>query len=328
MQKDARREPRGLTKEKYSISWKREDGQWFSTEAQGVDVSKDGIAVECSTPLEPGTVAQVEGRDSTLSGNCLVRHCTRRGGNYCIGFERAQEAEKPAAMPAISEADCDGDFYDILQINREADQDSIHRVFRMMAARFHPDNPETGDVEKFLRLQRAYEVLSNAGRRAEYDELRQARQDEPMPIFEIKDFVNGVEAEANRRLGVLSLVYNQRRTDPEHPGISLLDLEKRMGFPREYLCFTTWYLRAKDFVTLADNSDYAITALGTDFVEANAARSDLLSNLLLSGGTGARPASRLMAGKKGRPTAVGRQFLLEASTLPPQTVPGPNCLPC
>jgi DnaJ domain len=327
MQTEARQQHRDVTKGKYSISWKREDGQAFSSEAQGVDSSDADIAVECSYWLEPGTVVRVEARDSSLSGECVVRHCTRRGLNFCVGFELPKKEEKPAPA-AAPEADCEGDLYDILQINREADQESVHRVFRMMATRFHPDNPETGDVEKFLRLQRAYEVLSNAGRRAEYDELRQARQDEPMPIFEIKDFVNGVEAEANRRLGVLSLVYNQRRTDPEHPGISLLDLEKRMGFPREYLCFTTWYLRAKDFVTLADNSDYAITALGTDFVEANAARSDLLSNLLLSGGTGARPASRLMAGKKGRPTAVGRQFLLEASTLPPQTVPGPNCLPC
>ena len=44
-----------------------------------------------------------------------------------------------------------------------------------------------------------------------------------MAIFELKDFVTGLEAEANRRLGVLSLLYNQRRMDPDHPGVSLLD---------------------------------------------------------------------------------------------------------
>jgi hypothetical protein len=148
-----------------------------------------------------------------------------------------------------------------------------------------------------------------------------------MPVFELKDFVNGVEAEANRRLGVLSLLYNQRRSDPEHPGVSLLDLEKLMGFPREYLTFTTWYLKAKDFVTLADNSDLALTAPGADFVEANAAKSELMSSLLLPGGTGARPRSRIMAGKKGRAAGVGHQFLLESAPHPTRAEPGNSSLP-
>src|SRR5947209_8949302 len=205
----------------------------------------------------------------------------------------------------------DADFYDVLGISPEADFETIHRVFRMMATRFHPDNPETGDLETFLRLKRAFEVLSDESRRAEYDGLRKRVDSGPMPIFELKDFVNGVEAEANRRLGMLSLLYNQRRTDPDHPGISLLDLEKRMGFPREYLCFTTWYLRAKEFVTLADNSDYALTAAGADYVEANSARSEVLSSLLIPGGTTMLPRSGTWAGRKGRAGSSGQPFLLE-----------------
>src|SRR5205085_4624894 len=124
---------------------------------------------------------------------------------------------------------------------------TIHRVFRMMAARFHPDNPETGDVEEFLQMKQAYAVLSDAGKRAAYDADREMQEKAPMPVFELKDFVTGVDAESNRRLGVLSLLYNQRRLTPDHPGVSLLALEHQMGFPREYLCFTLWYLRAKEF---------------------------------------------------------------------------------
>ena len=37
------------------------------------------------------------------------------------------------------------DYYEFLQISPNADQDTIHRVYRFLAARFHPDNPDSGD---------------------------------------------------------------------------------------------------------------------------------------------------------------------------------------
>jgi curved DNA-binding protein CbpA len=90
-----------------------------------------------------------------------------------------------------------------------------------MASRFHPDHPATGDSEKFLLLKHAYEVLSDPERRAEYDAKRESREVRPNPIFEMSEFVNGIEGETNRRLGVLSLLYTRRRTNPEDPRISL-----------------------------------------------------------------------------------------------------------
>ena len=59
------------------------------------------------------------------------------------------------------------DYYEVLQISPNAEPETIHRVFRMLAMRFHPDNPETGDSQRFLELNRAYEVLSDP------DHLRQ-----------------------------------------------------------------------------------------------------------------------------------------------------------
>jgi hypothetical protein len=95
--------------------------------------------------------------------------------------------------------------------------------------------------------------------------------------------VNGIEGEANRRLGVLSLLYSRRRANPEEPRVSLYDLEKRMGWPREYLDFTTWYLRSMHYITREDNSDFALTALGVDYVESNHTRIPMLQKLLNSG---------------------------------------------
>jgi curved DNA-binding protein CbpA len=192
--------------------------------------------------------------------------------------------------------------------------ETVHRVFRIMAARFHPDNPETGDSEEFLRLKKAYDVLSEPGLRAEYDSIRESNQINPMPIFELKDFVTGVEAESNRRLGVLALLYNQRRSDPDHPAISLLNLEQRMGFPREYLSFTMWYLRAKQYVAAADNSDYALTAAGVDHVEGNAAQSEIVAKLLKLASGHSTPAAKPRAPKPENPARPGPWYLPEATT--------------
>lgn len=175
------------------------------------------------------------------------------------------------------------DYYEVLQISRNADIETIHRVYRMMAARFHPDNPRTGDTELFLRLKHAYEVLSDTGRRARYDACHQLEQEAPLPIFELKDFVHGLRGEMNRRMGVLSLLYNRRRADEDHPGLSVMDLEKRMAFPREHLNFALWYLRAKGYVRQEDNSDCGITAAGIDFIESHSSHDDLVKRLIHAG---------------------------------------------
>ena len=68
------------------------------------------------------------------------------------------------------------DYYEILRVGPQADEDTIERVYRTLADRFHPDNPSTGDPETFLRLGEAYETLSNPAKRAEYNVVRQQHQ--------------------------------------------------------------------------------------------------------------------------------------------------------
>ena len=129
-------------------------------------------------------------------------------------------------------------FYEILQISPRADLDTIHRVYRIMAARFHPDNPVSGDHEMFLKLCEAYEVLSRPERRALYDFALQAREKEPIPLFGARIFVDGLDGELHRRFGILALLYQRRRTNQVIQGISTLELESRMSLPREHLEFT------------------------------------------------------------------------------------------
>jgi DnaJ-class molecular chaperone len=72
------------------------------------------------------------------------------------------------------------------------------RVFRIMASRYHPDNAETGDNEKFLLLTKGYAVLSDPARRAAYDDVQRARHTQPLPVFGLKEFAEGLEGEVNR----------------------------------------------------------------------------------------------------------------------------------
>ncbi len=184
------------------------------------------------------------------------------------------------------------DLYEVMQISRRADMETIHRVYRIMASRFHPDNPRTGNTERFLLLRHAYQVLSDPEQRAQYDASRQNYEEGPLPIFELREFVDGIVGEANRRLGVLAILYHRRRRNEANTGISLLDLEKRMAFPREYLDFTLWYLKAKGYVQVEDNSDYGLTAEGVDYLETHSAVNPVIRELLTgaAGSMGPDPA--------------------------------------
>ena len=57
-----------------------------------------------------------------------------------------------------------------------------------------------------------------------------------------------MDGELNRRLAVLAVLYYRRRTNPSFPEVPLSEIEERMGFPRDYLDFTLWYLQKKGYV--------------------------------------------------------------------------------
>jgi molecular chaperone DnaJ len=62
------------------------------------------------------------------------------------------------------------DYYKILGVARNASDEEIKKAFRGLAFKFHPDhNHEPGAEEKFKEINEAYQVLSNAEKRASYD---------------------------------------------------------------------------------------------------------------------------------------------------------------
>jgi curved DNA-binding protein CbpA len=160
------------------------------------------------------------------------------------------------------------DYYELLQISAAADPDTVHRVYRLLAQRFHPDNKETGDTARFRSITEAYQVLSDPAQRAAYDVRYQSHRGERMRLVSTGDGVqNDFQVEQLVRITVLKALYAQRRLDGNNPGIFDLDLEQVTGTSREHLEFTFWYLISKRLVARGDSSRLIITADGVDYLE-------------------------------------------------------------
>jgi curved DNA-binding protein CbpA len=162
------------------------------------------------------------------------------------------------------------DYYEILQISPNAEPETIHRVFRLLAQRFHPDNAETGNEAHFRRLSEAYQVLSDLEKRARYDIAHTSQRQERWRLVSSgAEADNNFDGEQAVRLTVLEVLYTRRRLELDSPGLSPLDLETLIGRAREHLEFTIWYLVQKKFVTKSDGSLLQITVEGVEYLEQN-----------------------------------------------------------
>ena len=166
-------------------------------------------------------------------------------------------------MPASGEVD----YYEVLQVSDTAEPETINRVYRIFAQRYHPDNRETGNEAKFREITEAYQILSNPEKRARYDATSQKlRRDRWRVVSAGAESENDFELEQVVRLTVLEALYTKRRVDPQHPGIYLRDLERMLGRPREHQEFTNWFLSQKRLISTDDAQMY-LTADGAEYLE-------------------------------------------------------------
>lgn len=240
-----------------------------------VDSNDEGIGVELAVPLVLGSLVTlmgplvIAGSRVEITGRARVKWCKMaREGVYRAGLYLDGVSSRSSGKTATHAESAAIDYYEVLEVNPKASPDTIHRVYRILAQRYHPDNTETGDEEAFKGLLAAYRVLSEPEERAAYDIRRQSNRQTRWKIFEQVEASRGLEAEKRKRHGILALLYTKRVNDPEQPGMSLYDLEDLLGCPREHLSFSLWYLKENNYILRGDNGRVSITAQGVDQAEA------------------------------------------------------------
>jgi len=279
---DKRRSPRA-SKDRFAqakVNYQTRPGVSEMIQVRLCDVSATGCGIVSPAKLDPGTIVSVAGpfsndgqpRETRLRARIIWTVPNPGGGFRCgLFFEQDYGAGAPPSANTEESASKEDDLYEILQISAKADMDTIHRVFRLLAQRFHPDNHESGNPEMFRKIYDAYKVLSDPERRAGYDTQLQRLQTKRWKIFEQPQAASGVHAERRKRQGTLALLYVKRMQSPIHPGLSLPELEDLLGVPREHLEFSLWYLRENGLINRLDNGRIVITAKGVDEAERSEA---------------------------------------------------------
>ena len=240
------------------------------------DISFFGCGVDTASPLQVGGTIRVRGRFlANGSGNTQWRgaqvvHCRMLDTDvYRVGlaFDEPAQGNRGAERPIQVSDGSFVDYYEALQLSPTATVDTIQRVYRLLALRYHPDNVDTGSDQTFRLILQAYRVLSDPEQRAAYDAKHRATRQVQWKIFNQSEQAEGFEGEARKRWGALSILYAKRNNQARQPEVTLRELENLLGCPREHLEFTLWYLRGKSLVSVADGSRYTITPEGVDEVE-------------------------------------------------------------
>jgi hypothetical protein len=255
--------------------------------AKLLDHSDLGIGVETDHQLELNSLLTIDGYVTPQGSNgkkqarvvdCKVSHGMYRAG---LRFESTYENGNGAAATATAEAV--PDYYEALQISPNADPDMIHRVYRLLAQRYHPDNAESGDEKTFRAITDAYKVLSEPEKRAAYDVHLHSYRQVRWRIFDQRQAAIGKVAEKSKRKGILDLLYTKRCNEPEKPTMNLHELEDLLGCPREHLEFSIWYLKENGLVARGDNGRLSVTAKGVDWAEQEEAEKLRTDRLLEPG---------------------------------------------
>jgi DnaJ-domain-containing protein 1 len=252
--------------------------------AKLLDMNDVGLGVETDCVLELNAVIIIQGQlghdGSTSKTRARVVRCDAIPGGYRTGLALETGPGHNGKAEAVP------DYYELLQISPNADPDMIHRVYRLLAQRYHPDNASSGDEKTFRAITDAYTVLSEPEKRAAYDVHLHAYRQVRWRIFDQRQAAMGKIAEKSKRRGLLDLLYTQRCNEPEKPSMNLHELEDLLGCPREHLEFSLWYLKENGLVIKMDNGRYAVTAKGVDWAEQEEASERLREDRLLPAARG------------------------------------------
>jgi len=206
------------------------------------------------------------------------------------------------------------DHYAVLGIDPTADGERLSAAYAKLAEKYHPNNPDTGDREKFDAVNMAYEVLSDPALRKEFDKLKGLDQGEE-PKFTGVGFFEALGRENNLRVAVLCVLYDRRRTKPSRPSLSMRQLESTLQATEEELNFALWYLKKRSYVGQDDKSSLLINVEGMDFLETLRPGADVVMPFI--------KAAPLAVKGDGAPVTVVEPAQEEAAPPPTPVAPKP-----
>jgi hypothetical protein len=241
--------------------------------------SNGSLRIQLGTALGANLLVSIAGEidlgagRQPLLGQYRVGSCKIAGaGKYHVELIPEIATEEPVEEGKQSAStDWDSDYYEVLQVSRHADADTIRRVFHVLAQRYHPDNTDTGNPERFRQVVAAYSVLSDPEQRAAHDVALAAEDKTRFKIFDSLHSTEGVQAELRKRQGILRLLYARRLTDPHQPAMRGRDFAEMLGCPLEHLEFSLWFLREQRLIGRSDNNRFEITWQGVESFESEQA---------------------------------------------------------
>lgn len=122
------------------------------------------------------------------------------------------------------------DHYDTLGVPKDADGATIKRAFRRKSAKAHPDR-RGGDHRAMVALNRAYETLSDPGKRAHYDQTGQDQAPLPLDVKArgvIMQIFQAVMEHANEQHDIIESVRHQIRKDQVEARNTIAQLRQKV----------------------------------------------------------------------------------------------------
>jgi hypothetical protein len=161
------------------------------------------------------------------------------------------------------------DYYELLQLSPNADVETIERIFRHLAKKYHPDNNEFADNDRFVQMVEAHRTLIDPETRAGYDVRYHDYWNRKWKLASEASNGSALGNDKVTRERLLSLLYVQRRRSMKNPGLGEHEMAHLLGTPPELVEFHLWYLKAKGWVERLETGHLGITALGVDQAEQN-----------------------------------------------------------
>ena len=257
----------------FRLSYEIQSGVSQVLTAELTDFHEDGCGFEVTIDLPVGIPLAVEG-NLTDNGGVEIRSKAfvswsrpTDENTFRVGVQFAEPLKLHRNANEALWREQTEDLYELLQISPNADAETIHRVYRLLAQRYHPDNQDTADPEMFRKVLEAYQILSDPEKRAGYDAQYKTSRERRWKVFDQDRAMRGVKGEKAKREGIMGLLYTKRINETASAAMDSREFEQLLGVPREHLEFSLWYLREQALIARADNGRYHITVKGVDKAE-------------------------------------------------------------